>query len=782
MKKRFSKLVQWIKKQKYYILGVFLILFIWWYNCLPKNLFNKPTSTILLDNKGGLLNAQIATDGQWRFPYNDSVPEKFKKAIIQFEDRTFYSHLGVSVRGVARAVKQNISEGRIVSGGSTITMQVIRMSREKDRTVWQKIIEMILATRLEARYSKDEILALYASNAPMGGNIVGLDAASWRYFGRDAHELSWAEVSMLAVLPNAPSLIHLGKNRDKLFEKRNRLLTRLFEAGEIDSLTHQLAITEPLPDKPHDLPQVAPHLLAKSQQDGLLGKRVETTVQREVQEHVLRTLSIHHNRLKNNHIYNGSVVVGNIKTGKIIAYVGNTEVQEKEHGGDVDVITAPRSSGSILKPFLYTYMLDEGLITPNQLIPDVPTTMAGYSPENYNQQYAGAVPASEALSRSLNVPFVLMLKDYGVAKFHNRLKQIGMTTLNHSPSHYGLSLILGGAEVTLWDLMNMYGKMAKTVRQYPNYSKSLNVNFTYQDKEVEGSTKPLFNPGVAWSTIEAMKKLERPNRDMNWETFSSSQNIAWKTGTSYGFRDAWAVGFNSEYIVGVWVGNADGEGRPGIIGVEAAAPILFDVFDGLPKAKMFNRPSDEFELTKICAKSGHRANDNCIDLVKELIPITAKEAQICPYDIKIHLDKNKEFRVTSKCEQVSNMVNTSWFVLPPKMEWYYQKRNPQYKQLPPFKEGCDNVEEQLSMVVLYPKPESEIIIPKGIDGEKEKAIFEVTHKKEEAILYWHLDDTYLGSTSHIHQLAVKPSVGKHSLTVVDDEGVVEKIDFKVVKE
>lgn len=761
-------------------MGVFFILFIGWYNCLPKNLFNKPTSTILLDDKGGLLNAQIATDGQWRFPYNDSVPEKFKKAITQFEDRTFYSHLGVSIRGIARAIKQNIYEGRVVSGGSTITMQVIRMSREKDRTVWQKTIEMILATRLEAGYSKDEILALYASNAPMGGNIVGLDAASWRYFGRDAHELSWAEVSMLAVLPNAPSLIHLGKNRDKLFAKRNRLLTSLYEAGEIDSLTHQLAITEPLPDNPHDLPQVTPHLLAKCQKDGYKGQRVETTIKRDIQEHVSRTLAIHHNRLKNNYIYNGAVVVGNLRTGEIIGYVGNTNVKEREHGGDVDIITAPRSSGSILKPFLYTYMLDEGVITPNQLIPDVPTTMAGYSPENYNQQYAGAVPASEALSRSLNVPFVLMLQEYGVAKFHNRLKQSGMTTLSYSPSHYGLSLILGGAEVTLLDLINMYGKIGRTVSQYPEYTTSLNSNFRYQNSNNKGSNKPLFNSGAAWCTIEAMKRLERPNRDMNWETFSSSQNIAWKTGTSYGFRDAWAVGFNSEYIVGVWVGNADGEGRPGIIGVEAAAPILFDVFDGLPKSEMFKRPSDEFEFELICAKSGYRASNNCTEIVKELIPLSTKEAQICPYDVKVHLDKNKEFRVTSKCEQISNMIDTSWFVLPAKMEWYYQKRNPQYKQLPTFKAGCSNNEKQVSMVILYPKSESEIIIPKGVTGKKEKTIFEVTHRNEEAILYWHIDDFYLGSTTHIHQLAVNPGIGKHKLIVDDDDGEQVTVNFEVI--
>ena len=762
-------------------MGFFLILFIWWYNCLPEELFNTPTSTVLVDKKGDLLNAQIAKDGQWRFPHNDSVPQKFKEAIVQFEDKTFYSHIGISARGIVRAIKQNISEGKVVSGGSTISMQVIRMARNKNRTMYQKIVEMIWATRLEARFSKDEILAIYASNAPMGGNVVGLDAASWRYFQRNPNNLSWAETCMLAVLPNSPSLIHLGKNRKKLVDKRNRLLDKLFVAGKIDKETLDISKEEELPGKPKPLPQITPHLLSRVIRKGKKGEKVITTIDKIIQNHVVQTLDIHHNRLKQNQIFNGAVIVCDIKSGTILAYVGNTNVKKKEHSGSVDIIQAPRSSGSILKPFLYSFLLEDGEIMPNQVIPDIPTSMAGYSPENYNQKYAGIVPASEALSKSLNVPFVRMLRDYGNQKFHSKLQKIGMTTLNKPASHYGLSLILGGCEVKLIDLMNMYGKMGRTLNQFPNYDSSLNYNFIYSGNHTKQAKTPLINPASIWFTFQAMQKLVRPNKEKNWETFSSSQKIAWKTGTSYGFRDAWAVGLNSQYIVGVWIGNADGEGRPGVIGVEAAAPLLFDVFDILPKSDWFSKPLNKMEMQKICVKSGYKASDICAETREELVPETENSALPCPYHVNIFLDKSEKFRVTSECYSVSEMVTKSWFYLPPKIDFYYKKRTPNHLPIPPYKKGCTVVDANSPLSIIYPKNESKIKLPKTVEGTKGKVVLEATLRFNSQNLYWHLDEDFIGTTSQIHQKEVNLSIGKHTLLIMDEIGNSKKVVFLVVK-
>jgi penicillin-binding protein 1C len=782
LKKLVKKLIRFIKKRKYYILAFFFILFIWWCNCLPSTLFNKPTSTVLLDKNEKLLNALIAGDGQWRFPHNDFVPDKFKAAIVEFEDHTFYSHIGVSARGIARAIKQNISNGKVVSGGSTITMQVMRMSRNKQRTIYQKLVEMILATRLEAKYTKDEILAIYTSNAPMGGNVVGLDAASWRYFQRSPNELSWAETATLAVLPNAPSLIHVGKNRTALKNKRDRLLKRLYVKGKIDKETMEIAMEEPLPEKPHPLPQLASHLLNKVINENKRGQRTTTTLDANLQTQVINLVELHHQRLKSNNIFNAAVIVGNIKTGEIISYVGNTSVKEREHGGSVDVISSPRSSGSILKPFLYAFMLEDGYITPEQVIYDVPTTMAGYSPENYNQKYAGIVPADEALSKSLNVPFVRMLRDYGVQKFHSKLTKLGLTTLDKPASHYGLSLILGGSEVKLLDLVNMYAKMSKSVSQFPSYDFTVQQNFVYSRTSQSKESTPLVSPSAAWFTLDAMQKVVRPNKEKNWKEFNTSQRIAWKTGTSYGYRDAWAVGLNQDYVVGVWVGNADGEGRPGIIGVEAAAPLLFDVFDFLPKSPWFDPPYDELVQEKICKKSGSRIGEFCEDYEDKYIPERAVSTLPCQFHKAIFLDETKTWRVTSKCYEVSKMERVSWFSLPPKVAYYYQKRTPNYSPIPPYKKGCVEKDELAQLSILYPKPESKIVISTTESGAKSQVIMEAIHRDENAVLFWHLNDLYLGQTAHIHQFQEKLKFGKHSLKVIDELGNSEKIEFEVVKD
>lgn len=772
---------RFIKRYKYILSIVFVTTFIWWLLCLPNALFTDPTSTVVLDKEGNLLGATIADDGQWRFPYNDHVPEKFKTAIIQFEDRSFESHWGVSIKGLSRAVWQNLSAGEKVSGGSTITMQLMRMSRKgQSRNIWQKFIEIFWATRAEWRYSKDEILALYASNAPMGGNVVGLDAAAWRYFGRSPDNLTWAETATLAVLPNAPSLMHPGKNREALFNKRNRLLDRLFEIGTFDSTTWILSKMEELPEKPHPIPQISPQLLTRFLNEGKKGQVIHTTIDLNIQERVNKIVSYHHQNLKEDQIYNAAVLVMEVETGNVIAYTGNVPNLDEEYQSAVDVITAPRSTGSILKPFLYAAMLENGEITPEMLINDIPTVMSGYSPKNYNLKYDGMVPASTALSRSLNVPLVRMLTKFGVAKFHFVLNQLQFTTITKSPDHYGLSLILGGAEVTLWDLVSAYGMLARTLNQYPNYDHNLHWKASLIDREMpENYRGPFFNPATIWYTFEAMKEVMRPEDDINWELFSSSQQIAWKTGTSFGFRDAWAVGVTPKYCVGVWVGNADGEGRPGLIGREAAAPILFDVFSSLPQSDWFSKPFDEMLEIEICKHSGYKAGEYCEEKKTSFIPKKANITSICPYHKNIFLDESGVYQVNASCYDMSKAQTKKWFVLPANAEYFYKNHDPNYKTLPPFLPGCATQQQQDEMAIIYPKEESSIYIPRNFYEEKEKIVLEATHILPNMKLFWHLDDIFLGTTERIHEMSVQPPVGEHTLTILDEKGNFRTVKFEI---
>ena len=404
-----------------------------------------------MTESGILLGAKISDDRQWRFPQINTVPDKFKKAIIEFEDRHFYFHPGLNPYSLIRALIQDVRKRKIVSGGSTITMQVIRISRKnKSRTFFEKFIEIILSFRLELTYSKNEILALYASNAPFGGNVVGLEAASWRYFGRPPEKLSWSEIATIAVLPNSPSLIFPGKNHEKLLNKRNRLLDKLHKAHFIDDIDLRLAKSEPIPGKPFPLPQLAQHLLERSITDGHKGEQVYSTIDVFLQSKVNEIIAQHQVKLKANEINNAAALVLDVNSGDVLAYIGNTESMNPQDGSYVDIITSPRSTGSILKPYLYVAMLNDGMLVPTMLVPDIPTQISGYVPLNYSQTFDGAIPAKRALARSLNVPAVRMLQSFGFERFNYFLKKLGMTTLNKPALHYGLTIILGGAEGKLW--------------------------------------------------------------------------------------------------------------------------------------------------------------------------------------------------------------------------------------------------------------------------------------------------------------------------------------------
>ncbi len=776
-----------------------VLLAIAYYFVLPRHLFNDPYSTVTLDRDGQLLGATIATDGQWRFPMGDTVPDKFRQAIVLFEDEHFYRHPGINPVSMLRALRQNIEAGHIVSGGSTITMQVIRLSRKgKSRTLWEKLVEVVMATRLELAMSKAEVLQHYAAHAPFGGNVVGIEAAAWRYFGRDATQLSWAEACLLAVLPNQPGLLHPGRNRSQLEAKRNRLLNKLLKRGIIDSLTCQLARQEALPSAPLPLPQAAPHLLIRALKQGHTGQIVRTTINSNLHQQVGQVVHRHHKVLSQNHIYNAAVLVLDVTTGQTLAYIGNTNNgNSAEHGDAVDVVTAPRSSGSILKPVLYAAMLDEGTLLPHTLVPDVPTIIAGFNPQNFNKKYDGAVPASAALARSLNIPAVHMLRDYGIEKLHNKLQAVGLTTITRSANNYGLSLILGGAETKLWDVCGMYASMARTLNNYyqhpgvNHYAQEDYHPATYLLPQPSASGNParptylehsVLDAPALYHMFEAMSQVNRPEAEQSWEAFMSSQKVAWKTGTSYGFRDGWAVGVTPRYVVGVWTGNADGEGRPGLVGLLSAAPVLFDVLQLLPKTRWFERPLAEMVPATICRASGHLARMHCDVVDTLLIPERGVDSEGCPYHRLVHLDATGKYQVTLNCETEANMQHRPWFVLPPAQEWYYKYQNSRYKRLPPFKAGCQESTLAVKpMDVIYPREDARIVVPLELDGSKGKTVFEVAHRRPNAEVHWHLDEAYVGTTRQNHVLGLQPGPGSHVLTLVDEDGEVLERAFEVIK-
>ena len=760
-----SKILNFFKRlsvTKKVILCILAFLVTGYIFCLPRHLFHVPYSTVVTDRNEELLGARIASDGQWRFPPRNTTPEKIKECLITFEDKHFYHHWGVNPFAIGRAFYQNVKNKRIVSGGSTLTMQTIRLARNESRTFREKLIEMIWATRLEFRASKEEILSMYISHAPFGGNVVGLDAAAWRYFGHSADDLSWAESAMLAVLPNAPAMIHLSKGRKTLLDKRNRLLKQLLEKKTIDSSTYELAISEPLPDEPHPLPQIAPYLVSRFYQERN-GEYSRSTINKGIQTQVEDLAERWSNEFGRSDIRNLAILVIDIPSNQVVAYCGNVHFDQKQGGNQVDVIQAPRSTGSILKPFLYYAMLQEGSLLPDMLLPDVPVNINGFTPQNFSMQFEGAVPASEALARSLNIPAVTMLQRYGVPKFHSFLQQIGLKTINRSSFHYGLSLILGGAEATLWDVTNAYAMMGRSLLQLPQRSCSLLL----PTSRITESTDP-FQPGAVWQTFDALKEVNRPE-EIDWKSIPSMQTIAWKTGTSYGFRDAWAVGVTPRYAVGVWVGNATGEGKPGLVGAQTAGPVLFDIFNLLPSSSWFTRPAGIFVEAEVCRKSGHLKGRFCDETDTLLVLPAGLRTEACPYHHLVTLSADESQRIYENCANTEPTLRKSWFTLPPVWEWYYKQHHPEYKPLPPFKAGCGEDTFQ-PMQFIYPPMNARIKLPKQLDGSKGFLTVELAHNNPNATVFWHLDETYQAQTQDFHKISLQPAAGKHSLTAVDGEG------------
>lgn len=783
---------QWKKRYFRWCL-VSLIFLIPYFFCLPKKLFTDNFATVLLSKEGEILSARLAADGQWRIAQTDSIPQKFITALLTFEDRYFYYHPGINPIAMSMAAWSILKGSKAKRGGSTITMQVIRLARKgKKRNTYEKLIESIWATRLELKYSKKEILRLYAQHAPFGSNIVGLEAAAMRYFGRNAAALSWAEAATLAVLPNSPRLIFPGKNQLKLVEKRNKLLTTLFKNKELSEQDYFLAIAEPLPVKQFSFPAFAPQLLDQVLKDEKGNTSVKTSVEFELQQQVTRILQNYQVNWEVNGIHNAGVLVLETATGNAIAYVGNL-LSGTNNQQSVNMITANRSTGSVLKPLLFASMLQEGMLLPGTLQADIPTQIAGYTPKNYNLTYEGAVPAKLAIARSLNVPAVRMLHQYGIEKFNTKLRKLGMKSLTKSAAHYGLSLILGGAEGNLWEMCGMYASLAREVQDFGRLNGKYilgNIHpanyFLSNEKQDSKNTEQklqknsVLNAAAIYAMFEAMSEVNRPDEEAGWSEFLSANKVAWKTGTSFGNRDAWSIGITSKYVVGVWVGNADGEGKPLLTGIGSAAPVMFDVLRSLPESPWFDVPYDDMMRIPVCKLSGAKASKSCDKVDTVWVPLSGEKTIPCTYHQLIYVHPSGNGRVTADCIDLEPAMQRSWFVLPPAMEHFYKTKHADYTSLPDFLPGCSTNSTQQMMDFIYPRQGTEIFIPRGFDGNQSKVVFEIAHRKPTIIIYWLLDGIPIGKTKEMHQLAIQTNAGKHTIEAVDANGEKIKRNFIVL--
>lgn len=774
---------------RYILLICFIVGLLWYALSLRKPLFQDHSySTVVFDKDGKLIAASISAEEQWQFQNQSVISDKYKKAVIVFEDKRFYRHIGFDLKALFRALRLNIKNKRVVSGGSTLNMQTIRLHKKNPkRSIINKIQEIILSTRLELKHSKDEILALYAAHAPFGGNVIGIDAACWRYFNKSPEHISWAEASLLAVLPNSPGLIHTERNRDKLKIKRDALLKRLYEKGEITEISYEGALLEKIPRRAYRLNQDASHFMhfAKNTAKQSL---IHSTIDADIQTKCIQIAKSEGKKLKANFIDNMSILVLDIEDGTVLAYMGNLPETGMDNQEYTDMVQAQRSTGSILKPFLYAAALEDGLITDKSFLPDYPFSIGGFTTKNYTDKHSGLVSANKALQQSLNIPFSYLLQEYGVEKFRLLCQKLELKGINKSSDYYGIPLILGGAESSLWDLTHAYASLGQIVNTYnenngyyknsPIYRSRLLQTETTEDKYTLTNQASVLKAENIWLTLEQLKELNRPTEEGEWKQFSHSVPIAWKTGTSNGFKDAWAIGVNGKYAIGVWVGNSDGEGRPGIIGSYAAAPIFFKVVNALEGHKRFEKPLDDLIEVAICSLSGQLANNHCPSDTSYLSS-QSKYLESCQYHRQIFTDETQSYKVNKSCYDGSLVTKTEVHI--PAQIAYYYKQSHLYSPPLSLHPLCSPEERESTLKIIYPEKNIQIYQPKIGNENRNQFVLRAHHTNTEATLLWHLDDVFLGSTQKIHEMSILLKVGQHSLLVMDEKGNEDVCSFEILQ-
>jgi penicillin-binding protein 1C len=596
---------------------------------LPSRPFLGEASIVVMDENGEMLRAFLNTQEQWCLPMDPEqpIPEKVRQAFLCSEDRYFYFHPGVNPIAILRALVQNIRHGKIKSGGSTITMQLARRLKQKKRSYWHKVVEILQSIKIEIRYSKESILRLYLDHAPFGGNIIGVETAAWKYFGKSSAFLTWSEAAMLAVLPNAPGLVTPVLNRDRLMAKRNRLLEKMLGQKRIGLGTFQMAMHEPLVKNVSFFPSMAQHLcqeLKEAHQGG--SSLIYSTIRKELQKIGEEIVKRHMQQLSVQGIDNCSLLVLETASGKVRVYIGSQDFFDGKRQGQVNGVLARRSVGSTLKPFLYALSLDEGLITPEAQLRDVPTLYGAFSPENASGQYSGLVSAKEALIQSLNVPAVRLLYTYGLYEFYVFLQNAGLKNLYLSPYDYGLPLIVGGVEASLWEIVAMFRGLANGGRFTP-------LRVLAGEDSPPLPAPSLISSGACFLTLAMLREVKRPEAESYWHLFQNQWPIAWKTGTSFGRRDGWAIGVTPQWIIAVWVGNFNGKGSGNLTGAGCAAPLLFDIFNSLPKnprQAWFQCPQGSMMSVEICLQTGYSAGPACENTIFAMLPKNAKSLKRCP--------------------------------------------------------------------------------------------------------------------------------------------------------
>jgi penicillin-binding protein 1C len=737
----------------------------------PHTKLHRPSATIVYDRDGEPLRMFLPADDKYRFPVTlDDVPPELVRALIASEDRHFYRHPGVDPLAMLRASWSNVRARRVVSGASTIPMQIARMAEPRRRSLPAKLVESLRAMQLTTHHSKRELLELYVNLAPYGSNIEGVGAASYFYFGKEPRRLSLGEIALLTTLPRSPTRYDPFRDPAAARNARDRVLAQLQERGAFTSKEIAEARRQQLPGKRRRVPFAAPHWCELARREAPAVSRLHTTLDPRVQRIAQQRVTARVAEMRSRGVENAAVVVIDNATREVRALIGSADFFDSRGDGQNNGAVARRSPGSALKPFLYAKAIDDGRLVPETYLLDIPTDYSGYVAENYDGAYRGRVTTRDALIQSLNAPAVHLVSELGVDSFLNTLRRGGLRTLDRSSADYGLPLILGAGEVRLLDLTNLYATLAEGGVHRP-------VRLFSGTTTTRGER--IFSAEATAMITEVLCELRRPDMPQGWELTADTPRIAWKTGTSYGHRDAWSIGFTSRYTIGVWIGNFDGHGVKGLSGSEDAAPLLFDLFRGIDQTSVARRATPRLEPIEVCAVSHELPTPHCRERVSITRIAGVSRLASCTIHRLLIVDAKTGERLIGGCVGTRPSITRVFAIDPPELVSYRRANGEQVTMLPPVSASCRDVDAEQRPRIVSPDPTTPYRIRRDAPLQYQEIRLSAESGTDVASLYWYQDGVLIATQRPERSVFVRPVAGLHRIAVVDDMGRAHSVTYEV---
>ncbi len=758
-------------KKTFWVAGTLLTFLLLLHFIFPPNL-DVSYSPMILDANGQLLHTALSKDEKWRLPLEEEdITPLLEKAILTKEDRWFYQHPGVNPLAVIRALARNIVRGKTTSGASTITMQVARLLEPRPRNIGSKCIEMLRAFQIEMCLSKKEILCLYLNLAPYGGNIEGIRSAAYFYLQKNPNHLSLAEITALSVIPNRPNSLTPGKQNEAVLQERNRWLQWFADKGFFTKEQIADALREPFDAVRQPAPRLAPHLSRRLLQQETT-RKIKTTLQLNLQLQSEKIIADYVRSLQAYGIHNATAVVVDNQTRSVLAYIGSADFFDSTDGGQVNGAAAVRQPGSTLKPLLYGLAIDAGMLTPKTMIPDVPINYSGYVPENYDQRFNGLVSVEYALMHSLNIPAVNTLKATGKEKLIRALSQCRFEQIKKDQHKLGLSMILGGCGTTLEELTGLYSTLANNGIYEP---------LCYLKTKTQTPGIRILTREAVYMLHETLSKTDRPDLPVNWSATESLPRIAWKTGTSYGRRDAWSLGYNQRYTIGVWVGNFSGKGVPELSGATIATPLLFRLFNALDREShtQWFRPPDQLEQRMVCTETGHIPGPQCGQVVMDYFIPLVSPGTLCEHQKELAVSPDEGISYCVYCLPQSGYKKKWFTVFPEEVQAFMEQYQALKNKLPPHNPLCTQVWGEKGPLIKSPKHQSEYYLSKQ---HPEPIALECQPAADVSMVHWYINDRFYKSTPARQKIFFMPDAGRQKISCTDDKGRNRNviIDVRVV--